>query len=261
MGGGGKKKNGGKKPTAAVKAATSRSGLPSRGSVNAAPFDAVVPPLLQFERPPMELDAVDLHAGMILRVPDFLTARECARVRQFADDEGFARVTQRASKYYAFRDNDRLLLRMTAFAELLWTRLRPLVPPEYEGMHAVGLNPAVRFYRYNVGQRFGCHVDQSDVDPVTGFHSRFTVLVYLNDAGDSELQGGETIFYGNERDAQRGAGGRQLDVALKVSPETGAALVHGHGDRCLLHEGAEVTRGAKYLLRSDVMYSPIKPRN
>jgi predicted 2-oxoglutarate/Fe(II)-dependent dioxygenase YbiX len=212
----------------------------------------VVPPALRFEPLRQSLRVRDLHEELIYAVPSFLSRMECQRVRSFADKEGFERVTQRASRDYAFRDNERRLLRLPAFAELLWTRLRPHVPAEYEGMHAVGLNPAIRFYRYNAGQRFGCHVDQSDVDRVTGFHSRFTVLVYLNDSTDSDLQGGNTIFYANE------AGAKEEQVVLSVAPETGSALVHGHGDRCLLHEGALVTRGAKYLLRTDVMYSRTK---
>ncbi|EGZ09662.1 hypothetical protein PHYSODRAFT_318302 [Phytophthora sojae] len=212
----------------------------------------VVPPALRFELQRQSLRVRHLHDQLIYAVPSFLSRAECQRVRSFADQEGFERVTQRATKDFAFRDNDRLLLRLPAFAELLWQRLQPHVPAEYEGMHAVGLNPAIRFYRYVEGQRFGCHVDQSDVDRVTGYHSRFTVLVYLNDSKDSNLLGGNTIFYGNE------AGAKEEDVVLSVAPETGAALVHGHGDRCLLHEGALVTRGAKYLLRTDVMYSRLK---
>lgn len=260
---GGKRKGGASASSSSKKATASRAAI-ARGGLSKredTALDAVVPPLLQFEPPRRPLKTRNLHGGgLIYAVPGFLSPAECRRVRQFADDSGaFARVTQRASKYYAFRDNDRILLRMTAFAELLWARIRPLVPAEYEGMHAVGLNPAIRFYRYAAGQRFGCHVDQSDVDPVTGHHSRFTVLVYLNDASDSELEGGETIFYGNERDAIFGASEATTEV-LRVAPETGAALVHGHGDRCLLHEGALVTRGAKYLLRSDVMYSTRAPR-
>ncbi|KAK1939938.1 hypothetical protein P3T76_008261 [Phytophthora citrophthora] len=211
-----------------------------------------VPPSLRFEPLRKSLRVRDLHDELIYAVPSFLSRVECQRVRSFADQEGFERVTQRASRDYAFRDNDRLLLRLPAFAELLWKRLEPHVPAEYEGMHAAGLNPAIRFYRYNAGQRFGCHVDQSDVDRVTGYHSRFTVLVYLNDSVDSDLEGGNTIFYANE------AGAKKQEVVLSVAPETGAALVHGHGDRCLLHEGALVTRGAKYLLRTDVMYSRTK---
>lgn len=262
---GGRKKEGGKK-AAASRAQLARSGL-RRGA--SAPtrerereLDVQVPPALRFEAPrrPLATRAL-LGDGLIYAVPGFLSGAESRRVREFADATGaFERVTQRASKLLAFRDNDRLLLRMTAFAELLWRRLRPLVPQRYEGMHAAGLNPAVRFYRYAPGQRFGCHVDQSDVDPVTGLHSRFTVLVYLNDASDSDLQGGDTVFYGDERDAIFGASASTAEV-LRVAPETGAALVHGHGDRCLLHEGAEVTRGAKYLLRTDVMYSRQEPRS
>lgn len=44
-------------------------------------------------------------------------------------------------------------------------------------------------------------------------------------------------------------------VAASFSPLQGACLVHGHGRQCLLHEGAAVTAGVKYLLRTDVMYS------
>jgi hypothetical protein len=211
----------------------------------------VVPAALQFAPRRSSLRTKPLLDDLIYAVPSFLSRDECRRVMDFAVEQGFARVTHRATREIAFRDNDRILLRMPAFAELLWQRLQPLVPPEYEGLFAAGLNPSIRFYRYSKGQRFGCHVDQSDLDPETRFHSRFTVLVYLNDASDSELRGGNTVFYSNENEDE---------VVLTVVPETGAALIHGHGDRCLLHEGALVTAGAKYLLRTDVMYSerPVK---
>ncbi|DBA04291.1 TPA: hypothetical protein N0F65_002053 [Lagenidium giganteum] len=219
---------------------------------------AAVSELLALHPQRKSLRAEYLLGDLIFSIPSFLSKAECRQVQQFALDQGFTRVTQRESRDYAFRDNDRLLLRMEEFAATLWTRMAALVPAQYEGMYAVGLNPAIRFYRYKKGQRFGCHVDQSDVDPVTGYHSRFTVLFYLNDETDSELRGGHTIFYANEH------GAREQQVALTVAPQTGAALVHGHGDRCLLHEGALVTEGEKYLLRTDVMYSarppPTKPK-
>jgi len=50
-----------------------------------------------------------------------------------------------------------------------------------------------------------------------------------------EFEGGETNF----------AGG------ISVKPETGMVLVFQHQ---LLHEGAAVTKGRKYVLRSDVMF-------
>lgn len=216
---------------------------------------AALSPLLQFEPTRNAFKVKYLHEELIYTVPQFLSRRECKQTMQFAASEGFARVTQRATREFAFRDNDRILLRLEAFAELLWQRMQRHVPPVFDGMFAVGLNPAIRFYRYTKGQRFGCHVDQSDVDPVTGYHSRFTVLVYLNDASDSDLVGGNTVFYANE------AGARDEKVVLSVAPETGAALVHGHGDRCLLHEGALVESGNKFLLRTDVMYSRTPPRS
>lgn len=253
----------GKKAAAATATATSSRKAKYSDATRTVPTSATRAATAAALSPLLQLDArgansralytTDLHEELIFKVPRFFSRAECARVMRFADGEGFARATQRATREFAFRDNDRILLRLEAFAELLWQRLQPHVPAVFEGMHAVGLNPAIRFYRYRAGQRFGCHVDQSDVDPITGYHSRFTVLVYLNDASDSELVGGSTIFYANE------AGAKQQHVVLSVAPETGAALVHGHGDRCLLHEGALVTSGAKYLLRTDVMYSRTPP--
>ena len=50
------------------------------------------------------------------------------------------------------------------------------------------------------------------------------------------------------------AGARNRVVA-RVAPAPGLALLHLHGeDRCLEHEGAEVARGTKYVLRSDVVF-------
>jgi hypothetical protein len=191
-----------------------------------------------------QLCAEDLYGdGLIFKIPQFLTRDESKSIIDFASSQGFIRVTQRESKEYAFRDNDRILLRLPIVSEGLWKRMAQYVPKTYEGMTVVGLNPAIRFYKYSKGQRFGCHVDESDTDPETGCHSRFTVLIYLNDKSDSELEGGSTIFYENG----------SIRV-LTMEPETGTALIHGHGDKCLLHEGSLVTKGAKFVLRTDVMY-------
>jgi hypothetical protein len=63
--------------------------------------------------------------------------------------------------------------------------------------------------------------------------SRLTFMVYLNE----DFGGGATEF----------------DFPKEtVRPREGMALVFDHG---LQHQGAEVTRGTKYVLRSDVMYA------
>jgi hypothetical protein len=108
------------------------------------------------------------------------------------------------------------------------------------GLTAVGLNSNIRCYRYGEGQRFGRHIDESvDVARPRGTTS-YTLLVYL-----STPRGGETIFYDGR--------GRR---AAAVAPVTGTALLHLHGDECMEHEGAAVTGGVKYVLRSDVVFAP-----
>ena len=58
-------------------------------------------------------------------------------------------------------------------------------------------------------------------------------MIYLNDG----YEGGATRF-----------------DSLSVDGRAGRALVFAHG---LIHEGSEVTRGMKYVLRSDVMFGPV----
>ncbi|CAO3622107.1 unnamed protein product [Cunninghamella echinulata] len=93
-----------------------------------------------------------------------------------------------------------------------------------------GLNSNIRIYRYQLGQKFEAHYDDSVKDDITGLWTDWTLLIYLNDDG---LKGGETCFYKNHDD--------------------GLALLHRHGQHCLLHEALEVTQGVKWVLRSDVL--------
>lgn len=107
-----------------------------------------------------------------------------------------------------------------------------------DGRRPCGLNPMLRIYKYEPKQVFGAHFDQSMM--VGGSSTEYTLLVYLS----GELGGGETVFYGN-----RGK------VVAAVQPQEGLALLHRHGAACLLHEARPVTRGVKYVLRSDVVFA------
>ena len=66
--------------------------------------------------------------------------------------------------------------------------------------------------------------------------SALTLMVYLND----DFVGGGTDFYHEDQTPR-----------LSVEPERGMALVFRHE---LLHAGAPVQRGRKYVLRTDVLY-------
>ncbi|KAG0055526.1 hypothetical protein BGZ83_008271 [Gryganskiella cystojenkinii] len=121
---------------------------------------------------------------------------------------------------YAFRDNDRVQMDSPDFARMLWQkcgfadRWRELWMDPKNGLettqghcitsgpknnkrvrHAVGLNRNIRLYRYQKAQSFGAHYDESVTDPEDGTVSEYTVLIYLNGERDSDLIGGETVFY------------------------------------------------------------------
>jgi hypothetical protein len=40
-----------------------------------------------------------------------------------------------------------------------------------------------------------------------------------------------------------------------VAPTEGMALLHIHGAKCMLHEARNVTKGVKYVFRSDVAFA------
>ena len=66
-------------------------------------------------------------------------------------------------------------------------------------------------------------------------------MVYLNDVA----AGGETRFFAGMQDAF------QRRPYLTVAPRAGTALVFVHR---IWHEGAAVTAGEKFVLRTDIMY-------
>ncbi len=138
---------------------------------------------------------------------------------------GFERIPE-------VRNNTRVMLDDPARAAALWDKLSPLVndPATFGGWRPLGLNERLRFYRYTPGQHFRWHLDGAFMRSPRE-RSRWTFMVYLND----DFEGGGTDF----------------EDGVTVRPVTGAALVFAHG---LRHQGAEVTRGTKYVLRSDVMF-------
>ena len=199
-----------------------------------------------FEPPLLEVRTLmeDCEGDSMLVASPVLTPAECAEWISWGERTGFALEKHAATAHIAHRDNGRLAIQSDELARAIFARLEPWIPSTVGGARACGCNPNLRLYRYVEGQRFGPHIDQANrLDD--GSITAFTVLLYLNDDG---LQGGETIFYEDGRRPESEA------AVLRFAPRAGAALVHSHGDRCLTHEGAPVSRGTKYLLRTDVAY-------
>eukprot|EP00930_Biecheleria_cincta_P088524 TRINITY_DN77768_c0_g1_i1.p1 TRINITY_DN77768_c0_g1~~TRINITY_DN77768_c0_g1_i1.p1 ORF type:complete len:271 (+),score=36.04 TRINITY_DN77768_c0_g1_i1:38-850(+) len=187
----------------------------------------------------------------ISAIDNFLTAEECLTWISWGERRGFEEAKQKQNTTYAFRDNGRIEFNGPEIAYQLWLRMKPFVPESIGSppRKALGCSPRIRVYRYTRGQRFGQHVDGSRDEPEMGGRTHFTVLVYLNggdrDSKELQVRGGETVFW-KDHDGKK--------PALSFPPTRGVCLYHGHGDECMTHEGAGVEEGAKYVLRTDVVY-------
>jgi predicted 2-oxoglutarate/Fe(II)-dependent dioxygenase YbiX len=170
-------------------------------------------------------------------IPSVLTREECAEAIASAEACGFEAMGARYPGDY--RNNDRALLDDAALAGRLFERLRPHLPQLWDEDGArwrlEGLNTRFRFCRYRGGQQFVKHRDGAWARTKTE-RSWLTVMLYLNDAG--EFVGGATRFYE----------GAQPEA---VAPREGQAIVFDHR---LWHDGAAVSAGVKYVMRTDVMY-------
>lgn len=110
-----------------------------------------------------------------------------------------------------------------------------------------GLLENIRIYKYEQGEFFGPHYDESVPSPVNPrLVSQWTLLVYLSVKGEP-VDGGETVFH---------LPGRKGET-LVVKPERGSAMLHRHGSGCIKHEGAPVRKGVKWVLRSDLLYGAV----
>ncbi|KAH0456605.1 hypothetical protein IEQ34_014512 [Dendrobium chrysotoxum] len=211
-------------------------------------------------KPKKDLKINRLKSTNLFTISNFLTAYEAKTFIEVAESIGFTHQGSLGpTKGEAYRDNDRISVIDPFLAESLWESGLKKVFDDIQpnGKAAVGLNPNIRFYRYKVGQKFGRHIDES-VDLEQGARTYYTLLVYLsgsispkgktnpgnNDSSMQPLVGGETVFYD-----------KKLGVVSEVTPLEGMALLHLHGANCMLHEARIVTKGIKYVLRSDVAFA------
>jgi predicted 2-oxoglutarate/Fe(II)-dependent dioxygenase YbiX len=189
----------------------------------------------------MVMNLRQLDGDRIFVIDDFFTPEECAEAIARSERAGY----KDAPLTTAFgpvmdrnvRNNARVMIDDHAYAAMLWDRLRPYVPTPMGNWDAIGLNERFRYYRYDIGERFAPHFDgafQRSTEEV----SALTFMLYLNDG----FEGGQTIFSWTKE-------------PLIVQPTAGMALLFRHRQ---LHEGAAVTRGRKYVLRSDVMYCTVR---
>ena len=179
---------------------------------------------------------VHRHSDRVMSVDAFLTPQECADLVALADRHGFVAAQVRteggARPLPHIRNNERAQFAAPLWTRRLWERLEQLALPQLDGQAPAGLPADLRFYRYSPGERFKMHKDGPWEEH--GLRSKLTLLVYLNQG----FGGGDTDF----RD-------------FRVTPSTGSALIFMHDT---WHEGVALTTGVKYVLRSDILYRPLR---
>ena len=178
----------------------------------------------------MEIEPVG--AG-VFKIRDFLSPQECkdyiASSQRTGYEEAVIQTEEGARLLKEARNNDRIVFDDPALAAHLYQRAQPLLPAQLDGWTLCGFNERWRYYRYEHQQFFKWHKDgtyrRSDQE-----ESFLTFMIYLND----DFEGGQTAFQWES-----------------VQPKTGMALVFPHR---MTHQGAPVTAGVKYVLRTDVLY-------
>ena len=174
----------------------------------------------------------------IWAIDGLLDRSECDRLIAWTEALGYSRAPLTTAKGPVMeprvRNNRRVMVDDLPLSRLLFDRLAPAIGwRPGRGAQPVGLNERLRFYRYEVGERFAAHYDASFERPgAPGIRSLFSVLVYLNGG----CEGGETHFF---------------EQGHRIVPEAGLAVAFVHHQR---HASLPVRAGRKYVLRSDLMY-------
>lgn len=180
-------------------------------------------------------------------VSNFLDAKACDRIIEAKKLEGYSSANSHYPTYY--RNNERSITDKVDLAEELFQKVKDFVPQIIETSGTIssengtwqvhGINERLRFCRYLPGQFFGRHLDGVHYRSKT-IQSKLTFMVYLNDS--DEFEGGRTLFYADK------------DSELPIQeyyPKKGDLMIFDHN---LWHEGEKVTKGEKYILRSDILY-------
>jgi hypothetical protein len=189
----------------------------------------------------MVASQLDLNKPLIMLIPGILAGTECEewinRIRLEGPAPAPINTTRGVMLDSQIRNNRRVMLDDPLEAKKLFGRVKDKVPEEIHQMRLSGVNERLRCYEYQVGQRFAPHSDGAFIRNERE-QSWYTFMVYLNDA----FEGGETVFF--------------VEPEKAIKPETGMGLLFQHP---IIHEGAEVTKGTKYVIRTDLMYRKDAP--
>jgi len=202
--------------------------------------------------------------GKAFLLYNVLSPSECEYYINKGEELGFGSVDLSYRKNY--RNNDRVVAEATEVSKLIWERVKEHITPiqitkenqqnvgvgyGLEGLwEPVGLNEIWRLCKYKPGGHFAPHFDGSFIRD-TKERSMKTFMLYLNGG----FEGGSTNFVDESQTLWMDSNGnfRAQDdkILLKILPVPGMAIIFNHQ---LLHEGAQLKEGVKFIMRSDVMF-------
>ncbi|PPQ96894.1 hypothetical protein CVT26_005880 [Gymnopilus dilepis] len=202
-------------------------------------------------------------------INDALESFECESIVQMAEKIGMSPdepIAGSAAQLASVLAHNLVWVADEQFVGELFKRIEDLLPQEVHGGKVRGINRRFRIYRYRPGALYRPHIDGAwpassiasnsssttesptysyiyDSDPTT--YSRLTLLIYLNDS----FSGGHTTFF-----LPSSVPG--ILEARPIRPRTGTVAVFPHGAArgSLLHEGSGVIEGAKYVIRTEILY-------
>lgn len=215
---------------------------------------------------------LDSSQHVAVSINNVFTETECDDLIKRSEEAGYEEALVnvgrgRQQKIKDVRNSDRCIIDDPELAETIWQRVRSAIETvgdeekqaanlhkvidhrrdcsyQSRNMWAVGLNERLRFLRYDPGQYFKPHSDGSffrQRGERYGEQSFVTLQLYLNEG----FLGGETTFLGDDD-----------SMSIPFTPKTGSVLLFDH---TLCHEGSLLTKGRKYVIRTDVMYTKRGP--
>jgi prolyl 4-hydroxylase len=181
---------------------------------------------------------LDLTHPLFWTVSNVLSREECAayieRMKRASNAE-IATITGKDGEVVDqdVRSNTRVMYDDPDWAQVLFTRLEKNIPKTLRGRRVANVNERIRLYRYGTGQKHGAHWD-TPVELADKRETLLTLVLYLND----DFTGGATSFD---------------ELNKTIVPVSGLALLFQHR---VLHTAEPVTKGEKFVMRSDVFYYP-----
>ena len=216
--------------------------------------DDTAPPPLASPMPPFESGHMPKAWKQIgehtFELPELLTALECERLIN-ASERAQSFANERIYFGYGYRPEEpavsnRDVLRFWSddLASTLLARLKRLLPVltarSGEEWQLAGINAGFRVARYASGDSLPTHTDHVTFAGASCC-SAWTLTIYLNSV--HPMQGGGTAFH-----LSHASGAMHLP---RLQPRAGTALLLAHD---VLHSGAPLHAGYKYILRTEPLY-------